>query len=385
MKKTWIALAVLASAGTPYAQSSVTLFGVVDTAIAHGRANGAGSANNTQMTSGNYSTSRIGFRGREDLGGGLSALFWLEAAVVSDDGRAGAALTTNNQTAVAASGLNFSRRAVVGLAGPWGEVRLGRDVVPAHLNISGFDPFGNLGVGASVMPSVSSALGAPAATFGLVPAGQGSAGPLVRASNMINYLLPQLNGLYGQASYWLGENPGNGAANEDDGQGGGLRVGYAKGPFNVAAGWQRTTFRATPVATSAGAPSGDLVSWNIGGQWDLGTVRLMGVYGSNTRKSAVEAEGRGWTFGGIVPVGVGEIRAALSQYRIDAGPGADPRARKASLGYVHNLSKRTAIYTSVAHVRNSDGARLALGGASYGAGVTNPRSTGFDVGIRHAF
>ncbi|HSV83356.1 MAG TPA: porin [Ramlibacter sp.] len=386
MKKTLISLAVLATAGTASAQS-VSIFGILDAAITHGRADGTGSGNMTQMTSGSHTISRIGFRGREDLGSGLAASFWLEAQLFLDDGRSGNTLTSSNQTPSPANGLNFSRRATVSLEGSWGELRFGRDVVPSSLNLAVFDPFGNAGVGATILViGPPTALGASAATFGLVPAGQGAAGPFARASNMVSYFSPpNLGGAYLQGSYWLGENPQNGATNEDDGTGGSLRVGYARGAFNGAVGWGRTRYRATPVAASPGAPSGDFTSWNIGAQWTFGVARLMGLYGREKRESAVEAEGRGWLVGASMPVGVGEIRASFSQYEIDGGPGADPRARKLAIGYVHNLSKRTAVYATAARVRNSDGARVALAGSTFGAGVTNGSATGFDFGIRHAF
>ena len=86
MKKSLIALAALAAAGAASAQSSVTLFGIVDATIAHGRASGTGNANKTALSNSGYNSSRLGFRGTEDLGGGMSASFWLEGGVSNDDG-----------------------------------------------------------------------------------------------------------------------------------------------------------------------------------------------------------------------------------------------------------------------------------------------------------
>ena len=80
MKKSLIALAVLAAAGTASAQSSVTLFGIVDATIQ--RVNNDGGPSVTRLTNSGYNSSRLGFRGTEDLGGGLSASFWLEAGAV---------------------------------------------------------------------------------------------------------------------------------------------------------------------------------------------------------------------------------------------------------------------------------------------------------------
>jgi len=82
-----------------------------------------------------------------------------------------------------------------------------------------------------------------------------------------------------------------------------------------------------------------------------------------------------------VPVGAGEIRLAYSTYKIDQ-VGADPRVNKLALGYVHNLSKRTALYATYAHLNNKNGSSVALNGASTGV---NDNSNGYDFGIKHSF
>ena len=78
MKKSLIALAVLAAAGAASAQSSVTLFGIVDATFAYGKTSGGNHV--TKLTNSGYNSSRIGFRGTEDLGGGMSASVWLEGS-----------------------------------------------------------------------------------------------------------------------------------------------------------------------------------------------------------------------------------------------------------------------------------------------------------------
>jgi predicted porin len=352
MKKSLIALAVLATAGVASAQSSVTLFGIVDAAISHGRGT---IADRTQLTHSGYNSSRLGFRGTEDLGGGMSASFWLEAGMENDNGQ-GQATNTNNQAsgtgaAVAGrQGLTFNRRSTVSLAGGWGEVRLGRDYTPQFWNLTVFDPFGTNGVGTTV--TLSSIITGVTA---------------VRASNSIGYFLPgRLGGFYGQLQYYMGENLQDGAATEDDGRGIGLRIGFANGPFNVALGMGRTDYAA-----------GDVRQVNLGGQWDFGMARVMAQI---TRDENGPLDGKGWLLGALVPVGAGEIRVAVSRYEVDVAN--DPETTKLALGYVHNLSKRTAVYTTVARVRNRGGAALALGGSVTGV---NQNSTGFDFGVRHSF
>jgi len=360
MKKSLIALAVLASAaGAASAQSSVTLFGVVDVAATYGRASGgAGKANRWSLTSGAYNTSRLGFRGTEDLGGGLSASFWLEAGMNADNGT-GQGTNTNNQASGASGGFAFGRRSTVSLSGGWGELRLGRDYTPQFWNVNVFDPFGSVGVGAS--QTYTSIITGPTNT---------------RASNTIGYFLPgNLGGFYGQAQYYMGENSQNGAATEDDGNGMGLRIGFANGPFNVALGVSRTEYAA-----------GDSKQNNIGGSWNFGIARAMAQYSFDEGVvNGFLREGEGWLIGGLFPVGAGEIRVAYSRYEVDA-PGT-PRTSKVALGYVHNLSKRTAIYTTIARLENRNGgvgaAPPSLGGSVLGTGGDD--STGFDLGIRHSF
>jgi predicted porin len=364
MKKSLIALAVLAAAGTASAQSSVTLFGIVDATLTYGKTGGTGGTHRWGLGSGGYNTSRLGFRGTEDLGGGMSASFWLEAQMSVDTG-VGSATNTNNQasgTAVAggAQGLTFNRRSTVSLSGNWGEVRLGRDYTPQFWNINIFDPFGVNGVGTTLLfPATSGGAGIV----------NGNASTSIRASNSIGYFLPgNLGGFYGQAMYHMGENPRSGAASQNDGNGYGIRLGFATGPFNVAAAFSRTRYS-----------TGDVRQDNLGGQWDLGMARLMGQY-QRDRVGTVSA--RGWLLGALVPVGPGEIRVAYSRYTTDQPIGTDPRANKLALGYVHNLSKRTAVYATWAHVSNNSTSNVVLNGSTGGAGGT---SNGFDLGLRHAF
>jgi predicted porin len=355
MKKSLIALAVLAAAGAASAQSSVTLFGIVDATLAWGHGS---ISNRYQLTNSGYNSSRLGFRGTEDLGGGMSASFWLEAGMSNDNGT-GAASNTNNQASGGAlagmngsQGLTFNRRSTVSLAGNWGEVRLGRDYTPQFWNITVFDPFGTNGVGTSqILNSIITGVTA------------------VRASNSVGYFFPRnLGGFYGQVQHYEGENVAG--ATEDDGDGLAARVGFASGPFNVAAATSRTKYAAGRVRQS-----------NLGGQWDFGVAKLMGNVEWDKNGTV---DGRGWLIGGLVPVGAGEIRLAYSRYRTETNVAgaASPRTSKWALGYVHNLSKRTALYTTYARVNNSGGAAAALGGSSTAA---NGSSSGLDIGIRHSF
>ena len=351
MKKSLFVLPAIAFACAANAQSSVTLFGVVDATLTAGKGS---LSDRTQLGRGGLTTNRLGFRGTEDLGGGLSAGFWLEAGFNPDDGQ-GLNTNTNNQasgTATAPSGtqgLTFGRRATVSLASKtWGELRVGRDYVPQYWGMFFGDPFGNVGVGAIV-------------NYTTIITGFSS----TRASNSIGYWSPDVAGFRAHLMHYRGENASN-VATADDGTGTGLRVTYGAGRFNIGAAYARTDYAA-----------GDVVQRNISADWDFQLVKLMGVYNSD-RNGALTA--RGAALGAVVPVGAGQFKAAYSYYRTSAV--GRPQAKKLSLGYVHNLSKRTAVYGTYARVRNSGGSAHALNGATTAA---NASSSGFDLGLRHSF
>jgi len=351
MKKLVISVAVMAAASAASAQSSVTLFGVVDATFAVGRGS---KSDVTRLTNSGNASSRLGFRGTEDLGGGRSASFWLEASVSNDDGR-GAATNANNQASGGAlagigggQGVTFNRRSTVSLTDKWGELRLGRDYTPQFWNTALFDPFGYIGVGAT-QTTVN--------ITGITTA---------RASNTIGYLLPgNLGGFYGQAQVYLGENSSN-TLTESDGGGVGVRLGYASGPVSVAIALGRTSYAA-----------GDIRQNNIGGEWNFKVAKAM-FHIASDRNGLVD--GKGWLIGGVVPVGVGEIRTSYSGYQTNAA--GNPETWKLALGYVHNLSKRTALYATYARVENDGGAAVGLN-----ASVTAPNnsSSGMDFGLRHVF
>jgi predicted porin len=355
MKRPIFAFALALTAGVASAQSSVTLFGIVDATIAYGSASGPGGGHRWQLTNSGYNSSRLGVRGVEDLGSGLSASFWLEMGIANDNGT-GVATNTNNQASGTSAtalnggqGLTFNRRSTVSLNGSWGELRVGRDYTPQFWNLV-FDPFGVNGVGTTQ-------------TWNSIITGVTN----TRASNSIGYFLPKnLGGVYGQAMYYLGENASN-AANSGDGKGYGVRIGYANGSLDAGLTLSRTQYAA-----------GNVQQNNAGMSYNFGVAKLSGQL-SRDKNGLVT--GRGWLIGASAPVGVGEFKVAYSRYETDAV--GDPRTSKIAAGYVHNLSKRTAIYTTVAFLRNSGGAAQVLNGAV--AGGPNQNSTGLDIGLRHSF
>ncbi|WP_062472634.1 porin [Variovorax boronicumulans] len=414
MKKSLVALAALAVAGVASAQSSVTLFGVVDASISGYSStsrdlNGAtflnpfylnkGSvkASRRELANSGYNSSRLGFRGTEDLGGGLAASFWLEAPIKNDDGSEGVA--------------TFARRSTVSLSGGFGEIRLGRDYTPTFWNDTVFDPFGTNGVGTNLISTANGSFGA----FGSPAASVGSftnvgTSNYVRASNTIGYFLPpNLGGFYGQVQYGFAEktkySPGlatpDVANSQRQGRYVGGRFGYANGPLDVALAYGSSTVGDQfYVGTTT-----KVNTLNLGASYDFGPVKLFGELSRAKNKVDYEvtpfAGGRpdidltGYLLGVTVPVGAGLIRASYSSVKYDYNQPAvlfqpavaDPKANKLAIGYVHNLSKRTALYATVARVSNKNGAALTVGGPAFvtTGGFTPKTSTGYDFGIRHAF
>ncbi|MFO1217745.1 MAG: porin [Burkholderiaceae bacterium] len=348
MKKSLLALAVLGSfAGVASAQSSVTLFGIVDLSARQVK-NGSNNALKTMATDG-INSSRLGFRGVEDLGGGLSAGFWLEAGM---DNGLGAVGGSNSLASVF-----FNRRSTVSLMGRFGEIRLGRDYTSGFWNTTVFDPFGTNGVGAFTNLSINASL--ESATY-------------VRSNNTVGYFLPgNLGGLYGQVQRSASE----GILGQQQTSG---RIGFAAGPVNVAASHQ---------ITEKGA--NDWKHSNIAGSWNFGFMNLMAQY--DTQKLAAVKQNT-YLIGAVVPIGQGELHVSYDKQDRKGGAAGTSNenaddADQIAVGYVYNLSKRTAVYGTYAQIKNKGGAangsnQLIPGGVGNAVGA---KSTGVEVGLRHAF
>ena len=343
MKKSLVALAVLAASGAAMAQSSVTLFGVVDAAYAVG--NGS-LTDKTQLRNSGYNSSRLGFRGTEDLGGGMKASFWLEAGVNNDDGT-GAASSALNQAQTAANvgtqGLTFNRRSTVSLEGGMGELRLGRDYTPQFWSETAFDPFGTNGVGTTLTIGKGGLTG-------------------IRASNSIGYLSPSFSGVKVWIQTYMGENASTAAK---VGNGNAFRVTFDQGKFSTAVAGSKTT-------TGAGVTND---TSNIAAAYDLGVAKLM--VQSNTTKITAAADIKSSLIGALVPMAGGTFRIASSQTEQ-----AGKESKLMAVGFVQPMSKRTDLYATYARVSNAGGAAAALNGSTTAA---NASSTGYEFGVKHSF
>ena len=347
MKKSLIALAVLAASGAAMAQSSVTLFGVVDAGV--GRVS-AGGTSVTGVTNSGLASSRLGFRGEEDLGGGLKAGFWLEGGMSNDTG-------TGQGGGAAGPGFEFKRRSTISLMGGFGEIRLGRELTVGYVNSTAADVFGDNGVGASIGKNHFA---------GVIE---------TRKGNGISYILPSnLGGFYGQVQYVFGEQLSS-AAYDKAGDYLGARLGYRNGPLDTAVGFAK--------GRGASSAADDADQFNIFASYDLGVVKPFIGFNQEKNKAAVEVKYQSYLLGLTAPVGPGTVRVSYNDVDLK-NSGND--AQKFAIGYVYDLSKRTAIYGTYAHVKNKGAA--AFGAAPGGLTFTTPAGqnvNGYEFGVRHSF
>lgn len=273
------------------------------------------------------------------------AAFHLEAGINVDSG------TTDSKF--------FGRRSTVSLLGSWGEVRLGRDYNPTAVNT--FDePFGLVGVGTvgNFTYASTAALGSGATTA-------------LRNDNSIGYFLPSgLGGVYGSAMVAAGEGV---AGNKYMG----LRLGYGAGPIDVAAGYGKTET----------ASNVDFNQYNVKALYDLGVAKLNFLYDVKTWSPRTQ---KMTMFGVTVPIGTGELRAAYAVNNHSGGPAGSGFAdaddsKLMGIGYYYNLSKRTALYTSLARITNKGAARASVSNAAPVGMLGGETSTGYELGISHKF
>ena len=280
MKKSLIALAALASTAA-FAQSSVTVYGKIDQGFA--RSIGS-SVTEVKEASG----SRLGFRGTEDLGGGLKANFQIEHRFSPDTGAANA---------------NFwNGRSIVGLQGDFGRVDIGRDYTAAFWTALSADVFGWDGVANNV-------------------AATGTGNMPVRFGNVVSYTSPSLSGFTVQASMALKETAAK--------NGSSLRLAYANGPISASV--------ATEKSTTGQKYNG------FGAAYNMGAATVNALVSRGESATGVKADGT--TFGLVVPMGALSLKASYATLEV-----ANVKTvQQLGLGMRYALSKRTDIYSSYAN------------------------------------
>lgn len=336
------------------AQSSVTVYGLLDVGVVRETGGAAGAV--TKLTSGQASGSRLGFKGNEDLGNGLSALFVLESGFQLDTGASGQ------------GGALFGRQAFVGLSGGFGTVTVGRQYTPQYNTMVLADPFstGLAGDAANLMPNTGNAAS--------------------RMDNAVKYVTADFGGLRGELAYGFGETAGD----SDVGRQIGGAVAYVKGPLAVRLGYHYRNNDTLAVKTSAGrntllAATYDfgLLKAHLGYGVDRGVNSAPWRNAANPYGAAVSpaasTDSNDLLLGVTVPFGAHTLLA--SYVRKDDKMAANRDARQFALGHRYALSKRTDTYLSYARIKNSNNAAYTVG-SSIEAGSGNKA---LSVGIRHMF
>lgn len=313
MKKSLLALAVLgAFAGAASAQTSnVTVYGKVDLGLT--KTNGSTTAMN------NGDNSRLGFKGTEDLGGGLKANFQLEQRFDADTG-------TNE----GGGRPLFQGRSWVGLSGGFGAIRFGRDLTPKQAYAGNFDPWGADRNRGAFDPDLMDA------GYTSEPGNAASAGN--RFSNAVYYTSPTFAGFKFDAAVATKESYGNTNGNGVSGTSITPRVvpfsfagGYDNGPISAMAAYERN--------------STDTKIWQLGAGYNFGVAKLMATFAKTDKGSLatdIGADAKAWTISTIAQVGPGRLLAAYGQAKFDV---SDSKYKKGAVGYEYPLSKRTFLYT----------------------------------------
>ena len=341
----------LAAAGSAAAQTStVTIYGVADAFVQVAN----GDETLTRLQSGGLAGSRIGFRGTEDLGGGLRALFNIESGINLDDG-------TNGQNAF------WGRQAFVGLGSSYGTLTLGRQYSSLYAASGDFSAFSNGSYGPST--AVLGGFGGYEPVRGSTASATGNGGP-ARVNNSIKYDSPSFSGFRVGALWGLGEVAGGtGDTRVIDVYGR-----YTAGPFDAIV---------SLVDDRAEATDADRRTITLGGAYSFGAFRVLGGYMDFNDRSDANADGKGYWIGGDYRFGQNLVRA---QYVVNKPDGSEVDTQAFGVGFQHDLSKRTALYTSLTQFRNDDGVGRWHGGvpADLISGDDND-ITEFVVGVRHSF
>ncbi|NRR32327.1 porin [Oxalobacteraceae bacterium] len=331
MKKVAISILALGLTSTAaMAQSSVTVYGVADVGLNLSRGTGAG--NLSSISSGIASGSRLGFKGKEDLGNGLVANFALESGISMDSGASGQ------------GGLTFGRQSWVGLSGAFGAVAVGRQYSPYYKALRDVaDPFcdGLAGTAANLFVGNT------------------------RVDNMAGYTSPVVGGFSADLAYGFGETAGDSAKNRTMGASGT----YANGPLTVILAHHQ---KENALANAHTRNTMLLARY----KFDILTAHVAHAQNRDIAGNASKDSLIGLT----LPVGAAGRFIASAVLHNDSSA-QDRDARQFGVGYVYSLSKRSDVYTAYSHINNRNGATFKVGNAT----ESGTGTTGINLGLRHVF
>jgi len=337
MKKSLLVTALSLICCTATAESNVSLYGTLDAGISYNNALQAGSV--VRLSSGLESGSFVGFKGSEELGSGIKALFALEQGIHLDRGETSSAGT-------------FSRKAYVGVSGDMGTLRLGRQYSPLT-NAQGIvDPFEH-----GLAGDLREFFGTDAT----------NTAHYVRMSNAVNYQTPDtLAGLSGEIAYGFGEQPGAFKQQRQFG----VALGYVKGPVQIAYAYHNAN---TDTAILAGPV---FQTHFIGGTYDFGVLKLRAAMDRNTQ-GASALKTTDYLLGVSIPFGTSAVYADYMHKKNSIGTSTG--ASGYAIGYTYALSKRTDLYSAASFLDNYRNASLG------GTDVPGKNITKLQAGIRHTF
>jgi predicted porin len=299
--------AALCVAAGAQAQSTVSLYGLLDMSAGRFQSPGADAA--WRAESGSMTTSYIGVRGAEDLGGGLKARFALEHFLRVDSGAAGRRDTD----------AFWARNAYVGFDGYFGASLLGRNTTPLFVATVLFNPFGDsFGFSPSIRHYF---LGAVLGDSGW--------------SNSLRYISADTGNLTFELMGNLAEGPAEGK-NLSAG------VRYASGPLAATAVWQDVG-NGAPLAPT-GFDGQNTIQFGL--SYDLEVAKLFGQYGEVKTHAAADTRTKLYQLGISVPLGLGAALASYGNARAETG-GVSSRRKTLSLGYDYRLSKNTDVYAAL--------------------------------------
>lgn len=336
MKKI-LAIAIVAGMSAPVL-ADTTLYGQLHASV--DLMDGAAGSLETTVAS---NSSRIGVKGSAELNAGLKAIYQAEWGMDTGGGTGPNGLSNRNQ--------------VVGLAGGFGAVLIGRHDTPLKTVGRKADLFWSTQLGQN-RSIVNRNL-------------DGVAGLDLRADNVIAYQTPKMGGFQSLAAY-VTDVGGN-----DDDSAFSINGFYNAGPLMLGAGYETRDTVAT-----AGTESDN---YRLMGSYKIGAAKVVGFFQNQDVTGAKTADADTWGIGGSYNLGAGTVKGQY--YEIDDSKGTDS-ASLISVGYDHKLGSKTAIYGQYALVDNDAGSNVTLGGGGHGTNTAPDSSgevSGISVGIRHKF
>jgi predicted porin len=330
MRKTLSGAALASVSLISFGQTStVTLYGAADSFVGSYR----GSASSTRLTDGGIVASQLGFRGKEDLGGGTSAVFDMQAGISLDSGTG-----TVPATGTTAGGLQFTRQSFVGLSGTWGALTLGRQYTPYFRGLVRYDPLGN-----NASFSTSTLTNQTEGLKGYVFGSQG-----VRAENAVLYVTPESLPVEVQVMVAPG-----GASNSSGNYSSAL-IGYKVSNFNMSYAFQQKKSGSSIAVVAAPTTSTSQIvgfsytpqNWMFGGSYAKNKVDTAGALNANVLNLGAR----------INFAGNQSVNFAWSRRDLVGSPN-DTKAY--AIRYDYLLSKRTTLYAGYLALKNSGKASIA--------------------------